>query len=157
MANQIILDKIGANDPIFNIVAPASCANGYFVALGTLGTDGTYTVAAPAAVTTKGIVMVLEVPLSYQAEYTENDFVIATGAVCRAYAPVVGRKVSIPVSNITATATVQAGAYIVPDAGAMKPECLATLGGTEEVIYVVESVYTKAGVSMAKIRCIKAY
>ena len=157
MANQIILNKIGSDDPIFDIVAPASCANGYFVALGTQASDKTYACAAPAAVTSKSIVMVLAVPLSYGVEYTENDFVIETGAICRAYAPVVGRVVSIPVANVTATSALAVGKVVVPVAGAMKGECLATPAGTEEVIFSIDELYTKAGVSMVKLRCIKAY
>lgn len=157
MANQIILNKIGATDPIFDVVAPASCANGYFVKLGTQDTDKTYACAAPAAVTDKGIVMVLAVPLSYQVERTENDFVIGTGDVVRAYAPVVGREVSIPVANVTATVALGVGKVVVPKAGAMKPECLAAPAGTEEVIYQIDELFTKAGVSMVKLRCIKAY
>lgn len=157
MANQIILNKIGASDPIFDVVAPASCANGYFVKLGTQGTNKTYACAAPAAVTDKGIVMVLAVPLSYGVEYTEDSFVIATGDIVRAYAPVIGRVVSIPVANITATATLTVGYVVVPKAGAMKGECLTAPAGTEEVIYMIDELYTKAGVSMAKLRCIKAY
>jgi len=157
MSNQIILNKIGSSDAIFDIVAPASCANGYFVALGTQATDKTYASAAPAAVTSKSIVMVLAVPLSYGVEYTEDTFVIATGDIVRAYAPVVGRVVSIPVANVTATVALAVGKVVVPVAGAMKGECLATPAGTEEVIYVIDELFTKAGVAMVKLRCTKAY
>ena len=157
MANQIILDNVGANTPVFTCVSPASCANGYFVVLGALGSAGTYTVAAPGAVTDAGMVMVLDVPLSYEAQYTEDDYVITTGKEIRCYAPYVGMKVSIPVANVTATAPLAAGTFVVPDAGQMKPENIAALGGTEEVQFIVEKLFTKAGVSMVKIRCIKAY
>jgi len=157
MSNQIILNKIGSSDAIFDVIAPASCANGYFVALGTQATDKTYACAAPADVTSKSIVMVLAVPLSYEIQYLENDFVIETGAIVRAYAPVVGRVVSIPVSNVTASVALAVGKVVVPVAGAMKGECLADPVGTEEIIYIIDELYTKASVPMVKLRCIKAY
>jgi hypothetical protein len=157
MSNQIVINKMSATTPIFDVVAPASTVNGHLLVLGALGTDGTYTVAAPAAVTDKGMVMVLDVPLSYEAEKTEDDYVIATGQVVRGYAPYVGMVVSIPVANITATAVLAADKNVVPKAGAAKMECVDALGGTDEVIFIIESLLTKASVSMAKLRCIKAY
>lgn len=157
MSNQIILNKIGANDPIFDVVAPADCVNGSIVTLGTQNVDKTYASAAPTAVTDAGMVMVLAVPLSYQIERTEDQFEIATGDVVRAYAPVVGRVVSIPVANVTATNALAVGKVVVPKAGAIKPECLAAPAGTEEVVYEIDELFTKAGVAMVKLRCVKAY
>lgn len=157
MSNLIILNKIGATDAIFDVVAPANTKNGYFVVLGDQNADKTYACAAPAAVTDKSMVMVLDVPISYEVEKLENDYVIATGQVTRTYVPVVGRAVSIPVANVTATAALGVGKVVVPKAGAMKPECLAAPAGTEEVIFVIDELFTKAGVPMVKLRCVKAY
>jgi len=157
MANQIVLNRISATCPIFNVVAPADCANGYIVVVGTQAADKTYACAAPVDVDDAGMVMVLDVPLSYEAEKTENDYVIATGQVVRAYAPYVGMVVSIPVANVTNTSALDVGKFVVPKAGAMKPECLDTLATGEEVVFVIDELFTKAGVPMVKIRCIKAY
>ena len=140
MANQIVLNRISATCPIFNVVAPADCANGYIVVVGTQAADKTYACAAPVAVDDAGMVMVLDVPLSYEAEKTENDYVIATGQVVRAYAPYVGMVVSIPVANVTNTSALDVGKFVVPKAGAMKPECLDTLATGEEVVFVIDEL-----------------
>ena len=65
--------------------------------------------------------------------------------------------VSIPVANVTNTSALGVGKFVVPKAGAMKPECLDTLATDEEVVFVIDELFTKAGVPMVKIRCIKAY
>ena len=156
MSNQIVLNRAAGDATIYDVVAPADLKNGHIVALGVRNADGTYAAAAPAAITSLGMVMVLAVPLSYDADKSQNEYVIATGEVVRAYVPYVGMQVSIPVANITATAPVADGAFVIPDAGETKPECVAALGGTEAVAYIVDDVYSEFGVSMAKIRCIKA-
>lgn len=156
MANLIVLNKVGSDDPIFDIVAPAGVTNGNLVVLGTQNSNKTYQCAAPAAITDNGIVIVAAVPLSYEDEKTENEYSIATGEVVRAYAPVEGRVMSFPTANFTATATATAGHYVIPDAAALKAEIVDTLGGTESAVWVIDEAFTKAGVSMIKIRCIKA-
>jgi hypothetical protein len=156
MANLIVLNKVSATTPIFDVVAPASYANGYLAVLGARGSAGTYTVAAPAKITDLGMVMVLAVPLPYNAEEVENDYVIATGEVVRAYAPYVGFTVSIPAANITAGVALAAEKFVIPVAGAGKMTSADDLGGDESVAFVIDKLYTKSGVSMAQIRCIKA-
>ena len=156
MSNLIILNKVGSDDPIFDIVAPATVTNGNLVVLGTQNANKTYQCAAPAAITDNGIVIVAAVPLSYEAEKTEDEYTIATGEVVRAYAPVEGRVMSFPAANFTATATATAGHFVIPDAAALKAEIVASLGGTESCAWIIDEAYTKAGVSMIKIRCIKA-
>jgi len=156
MANQMILTKVKSTAHYNDVVAPANVTNGNFVALGVKGSDGTYTVAAPAAISSKGINIVCEVPLSYEAENTENDFVISTGAVVRARQPELGDIEAYPVTNFTATVAAAAGKYVIPDAAALKAEIVGSLGGTESVVYIIEKVFTKVGVSMLQMRCIKA-
>lgn len=156
MSNQIVLQKVSGEATIFDVVAPAGVKNGNFVSLGNRNSNGTYACAAPAAITDKEIVMVLSVPLSYAADKAQNDYVIATGEVVRAYVPYKGMVVSIPVANITATVAVAKDAFVIPDAAALKAEAVAALGGTESVAFVVDEVYTEFGVSMAKLRCVVA-
>lgn len=155
MANQIVLNNLKATASIKNVVAPANTVNGGILVLGVQGSDMTYAAAANGAVTDKGMVIVLEVPLSYEVEKLENDFVIATGAVVRAYVPELGDVISVPTANITATAALAAGKVVVPKATAIKMECLADFAGTEILGYVIDQLYTKAGVPMTKLRCIK--
>lgn len=156
MANLIVLDKVSAAATIFDVVAPASYANGYLATLTTINTDGSYDCTAPAAITDLGMVIVLAVPLSYEAQYVENDYTIATGEIVRGYVPYRGFTVSIPAANITAGVALAAGKYVIPVDGAGKMTSADALGGTETVVFVIDSLYTKSGVSMAKIRCIKA-
>ena len=133
------------------MVAPADCANGYIVVVGTQAADKTYACAAPVDVDDAGMVMVLDVPLSYEAEKTENDYVIATGQVVRAYAPYVGMVVSIPVANVTNTSALGVGKFVVPKAGAMKPECLDTLATDEEVVFVIDELLQKLEYQWSKL------
>src|SRR6056297_1747684 len=152
MANQIVLNKIPADASIVSILAPADTTYGSIVTLGDFNVDddyGTYDAAAPSAVTDNGMVMVLTPTLSYEAQYDENDFSISTGDKVRAYFPVVGMKVTIPVANITATATVEADNYVVPTT-TVKPECKTAMGGTEAVAFLIDQVVTINGVSMAE-------
>lgn len=156
MANLFILDRVSEGAHYYDAVAPATVTNGNFVVLGAEGTDGTYTVAAPAAITDLGMCIVCNPNIAYAAETVENDVTIATGEVIRVRVPQVGDKESYPVANFTATATVTAGHYVIPDAAALKGEAVSSLGGTESIVYIIDRIFTKAGVSMAQIRCIKA-
>lgn len=157
MANLIILSRVSATNHIVDVVAPASTLNGHILVLGAQGADKTYAAAAPAAVTDKSMVMVLDVPISYEVEKLENDYVIAAGQVVRAYVPTVGMVVSIPAAHVTATVALAATKTVVPKAGVAKMECLNAPAGTEEVIFVIDELFTKAGVPMVKLRCVKAY
>jgi ABC-type amino acid transport system permease subunit len=157
MANLIVINKMSAEATIYDVVAPAGLTNGNLVVLGTQNaTTKYYACAAPAAITDKGMALVLAVPLSYEAEKVENDYAIATGEVVRAYQPYVGMVVSVPSANITAGVPIAVGAYVIPAAGALKMTSAAALGGTEAVAFIIDEVYTKSGVAMAKIRCIVA-
>lgn len=155
MANQIVLNNIKATASIKNVVAPASTINGSILVLGAQNADKTYAGAAPVAVTDKGMVIVLEVPFSYEVEKLDNDFVIATGAVVRCYIPELGDAISIPTANITATSALAVGKFVVPKAGVSTQECLAAFMGTEILGYIIDEMYTKAGIPMTKIRAIK--
>ena len=156
MANLVILDKVSATASIYDVVALAGAETGNIVVLGARQADGTHVVAANVAATDNGMVMILPVNLPYGAEVTENNCVIATGSIQRAYVPYEGMVVSIPQANITATSALAEGKVVVPKVGVVKVECLATAVGTEAVIFAIDQLYTKAGVAMAKLRCVKA-
>jgi len=156
MANLTILNKVGKDAHIYDVVAPAGLENGNMLLLGTRNTDATYNVSAPTAITNNGLVIVACVNLPYEAEKEENDYVIATAEVTRAYVPEVGQVMSFPTANFTATVASAVGKFIIPDVGALKMEIVNALGGTESVAYVIDQVYTKAGVAMTKMRCVKA-
>jgi hypothetical protein len=153
--NLIIMNKVSATAHYVDIVAPASSMNGYINVLGTKGTDGTYTVAAPAAVTDEGMCVLCDVSLPYEVEKEANDYVISTGEVVRALIPSLGDVISIPQSSITATAALAAGKVVVPKAGASKPECLAAFAGTEVLGFVIEKLYVKNSINMAQLRCVR--
>ena len=156
MANQIVLDKVKATAHFFDAVAPAGLENGNMVTIGVRGTDATRTVAAPGAVTDLGMAIVCAVPLSYQAERTENDFVIGTGDVVRVRIPELGDVESYPVANFLATQAAAVGVFVVPDVGLLPMEMVAAAGGTESIVYIIDRLYTKAGVAMLQMRCIKS-
>jgi len=156
MANLIVMNKVAATATFFDVVAPASYANGYLASLGTQNANKTFACAAPTNVTDKGMVMVLAVPLSYEAQYVENDYVIGTGEVVRAIVPYVGMTVSIPAANITEGVSLAVGKFVIPVAGSGKMTSANAVGATDSVDFVIDELYTKSGVTMAKIRCIKA-
>jgi len=157
MANLFILNKVKATAHYVDIVAPATVTNGNIVVLGTqVSADKTYAVAANAAVTDTGMVIVCNPNLPYAAETVENDTVIATGEIVRARVVELGDVESYPVANITATVALAVGKFVVPKATALKMECVNAVAGTESLVYVLEELFTKAGVAMAKLRCIKA-
>lgn len=156
MANLMVLTNIPDDAQYVTISAPASTLNGYLYVLGAKAASGVYAAATPAAITDLNVVMVAAVCLPYAAETVENDFTIATGDTVRALVPSLGMEVAIPVANVTATATVAAGAFVIIDASTGKPECVASLGGTESLAFKVTGTFTKAGVAMFNMRCIKA-
>lgn len=153
MANQIEVKKAGTH--IVTIEAPADTTNGSIVVLGTQDSDGYYAAAAPSAITDLDMVFVATPTLSYEANYDENDFEISTGDLVRAYVPEKGMIISVPVANITATSTIEADSYVIPTT-TVKPECKASLGGTEAIAFKIDKIETVNGVSMAVLRCIKA-
>ncbi len=157
MANQIVLNKVGKSDAIFSVIAPASLENGNMVVLGTQNsTSKAYASAAPGAITSLGMVIVASVPLSYDAADAENDYVIATGEIVRAYVPKKGHVMSFPSANFTESEAFAVGVFVIPNAAVTEMESAAALGGTEAVAYIIDEIPTKAGVEMLKIRCIVA-
>jgi hypothetical protein len=156
MANLINLDKVKSSVTIFDVLAPASYANGFLATVTTINTDGTYDSTAPAAITDLGMVVVLGVPMDYNAEHVENDYVIATGEIVRGYVPYSGMVFAVPAANITAGVVLAAGKYVIPVAGAGKMTSADALGGTEAVAFIITRLYTKSGVPMCELRCIKA-
>lgn len=156
MANLFILNKVSANSHYYDCVAPASVTNGNIVVIGTQASNKTYACAANAAVTDTGMAIVCNPNIPYTAETVENDTTIATGEIIRTRIPALGDVESYPVANITATVALAVGKIVVPKAAQLKMECLNAAVGTESLVYVIDELFTKAGVSMVKIRCIKA-
>ncbi len=154
-SNLMELQKIKATQHVVDVVAVNGLYNGNVVVLGTRGSDGTYSVAAPTGVAVEGMVLVADIGLSYEAEKMMNDKVIATGEVVRAYVMELGNVISIPVANVTATSALAVGKVVVPKANALPMECLAALAGTEVLAFIIEALYSKAGVAMVKLRCIR--
>jgi len=156
MAN-IVLNKVSATCPIYDIKCAAELNQGNLVTIGVqdMTTNlGVYTVAAPAAITDLNMAIVACVPLSYEAEKTEGDFSLAIGAIGRAYVPYIGFTVTIEDAQITGATVLNQ--YVIPAAGAVKMAAAAALGGTEAVAFQVKEKTTLNGVAATKIVCIKA-
>lgn len=156
MANLFILNKVKATAHYFDCVAPAGVTNGNIVVIGTQATDKTYACAANGAVTDTGMAIVCNPNIPYGAEVVENDTTIATGEIIRGRVVELGDVESYPVSVITATVALAQNKFVVPKATALKMECVAAAAGTESIVYIIDELFTKAGVPMVKIRCIKA-
>ena len=155
MANLFILNKVKATAHYVDVVAPAEVTNGNIVVLGTQNSDKTYACAANGAVTDKGMAIICNPNLPYGAEVLENEVSISTGEVVRARIVELGDVESYPVANITATVALAVNEVVVPKATALKQECLAAFAGTEVLGYIIDELYTKAGVPMVKLRAIK--
>lgn len=156
MANLFILNNVKATARYINVVAPSGVTNGNIVVLGTQNaTDKTYACAACAAVTDKSMAIICNPNLPYSVETLENDTVISTGEIVRARIVELGDVESYAVANITATAALAVANVVVPKATALKMECLAAFAGTEIMGYLIEELYTKAGIPMVKLRAIK--
>jgi len=158
MAN-IVLNKVSSTCPIYDIKAAVALDQGNLVVLGTQDTAtnvGVYTVAACGAITDAQMAIVACVPILYTAESVQGDFQLAIGEIGRAYQPYVGLTITVENAQLTATATAVAGRYVIPDASALKMEIVASLGGTEAVVFVLDEATTINGVASSKIRCIKA-
>lgn len=156
MANLTIIKRAKEDSFLYDVVAPAGLVNGNVVALGTRQTNGTFTVAAPVAISSLGVVIVASVQTTYGVEEVENDYVIATGDVVRAYVPEIGQQMSFPVANFETSITPVQGKFVIMQAGDDELIVANALGGTESVAWIVDEVFTKNGVSMMTIRCIKA-
>lgn len=155
MANLFILQKVGANAHYVDVVAPAGTTNGNILVLGTQAIDKTYASAACGAVTDVGMVVVCNPNLPYSVETLENDTVISTGEIVRCRVVELGDVESYPVSVITATVALAVGKIVAPKATALKTECLAAFAGTEIMGWIIEELFTKAGVPMCKLRAIR--
>lgn len=156
MANQIELKKVSKDASIVTLIAPANTVNGSILEIGARQSNGTYTGVVPSAVTLLDLAMVLAVPLPYEADKVQNDFVIATNDLVRAYIPYKGFEPSIPQANITATEALGVGKVVVVNAASEKPECLAAPAGTETVVFEIIALETVNGVDMAHLRCVLA-
>lgn len=156
-SNLIVMEKIGADTSYVDIVAPSGIYNSNLVQLSTRNANGTYAVSAPSGITDKSLVMVLHEDLGYNSEYVNmDDITFASGDILRAAHLREGDEIALPVANVLATATVQADAYLIPDATNLPLECVSSLGGTEAFAMVITGTFTKAGVSMLRARVIEA-
>jgi len=156
MAGRIILNKVSATATNYAIKCASVLEQGNFGVMGRPDASGVRTVTAPGAITTANVVVHLSVPLVYDANKSENDFKLEIGEIGRAYVPYQGMGFCIPVANILATVAVAKDAHVIIDATSFVPECVASLGGTESIAFIVEDVFTDNGVSMAQLLCIKA-
>jgi hypothetical protein len=154
MANLMILKKVKPSAHYVSVSCPASSNNGNVFVLGA-NTAGVYAVTAPNAVTDEGMVILADEGLSYEAQLTADEKVFSTGEIVRCLQMELNDVIDIAVSNVTATAALAVGKVVVPKAGVSKMECLAALAGTEVLAFIIESLYTKAGVAMVSLRCIR--
>ena len=154
--SNILLNKVSATCPIYDIKASIELNQGNLVTLGAQDMTselGVYTVAAPSDVTDLGMVLVSCVALNYEAEKTEGSYKLAIGEIGRAYQPYVGMVVTIEDAQITG-ATVK-DQFVIP-AKAVKMAAAAALGGTETVAFQVKEKTTINGVAASKLLCVKA-
>ena len=157
MANNLfILNKVKATAHYVDVVAPDGVTNGNIVVIGTQASDKTYACAANGAVTDTGMAIICNPNLPYGAEVLENDTPITTGEIVRARIVELGDVESYAVATVTATVALAQNKIVAPKATTLKMECLAAAGGTESIVYIIDELFTKAGVPMVKIRCIKA-
>jgi hypothetical protein len=154
-SSLIIMKKVSPTAHFVDLVAPAGLYNGNVVVIGAKQSNSTYACAANTAVTDDGMALIVDVALPYELEKEQDDYVISTGEVVRGLIVSEGTVIDIPQGNITATVALAANKVVVPDAGELKMECLASAVGTESVIFNIDSLYTKNGVAMASLRCVK--
>lgn len=155
-SNLTELRKLSATATFVDIVAPAGLYAGDVYVLGTQASNKTYACAVCGAVTDLGMVVAIPVALPYEASKVEKDYVVATNEVVRAVVPYVGLTIGLAVANITATSALAVGKVVVPNASAAPMECLASIAGTEVLVFEIDALYTLSGVAMASIRCIRA-
>jgi hypothetical protein len=155
-SNLIVLDRIGADAHYLDAICPAGAYNGDIVVLKDRNVDGTYDVEENTAVTDTGMAIIVHEDLGYRVEDVNmNDITFSAGDIVRVLIPRLGDQISIPVVNIKATVPVAKDAILVPDAGELPLEALADFAGTEVLGWIVEDLHVKAGVQLARIRCIK--
>lgn len=154
-SNLMILKRVGANSHYVNVALPAGMYNGYAVGLGVKNSDGTYASAAATAVTQKSVVILADEAISYEAEKLMNDKVFATGEIGRCLVLSKGDVITVPQANIVATNALAAAKFVTIKANSLPMECIDALGGTEQLSFVIESLYTKSGVLVADLRCIQ--
>jgi hypothetical protein len=155
--SNIILNKISANCPIYDVTSASELQQGYLAVLGTqdmTSNVGTYTVAAPAAITDRGMVIIADVPVDYDATKVQGDHTVAIGGIGRAYQIYNGMVITIEDAQITGATTKDQ--YVIPAAAAFKMAAAAALGGTEAVAFQVKEKTYINGVAASKLLCIKA-
>ncbi|MED3440173.1 hypothetical protein P4393_11950 [Bacillus subtilis] len=107
------LDKISATVHIESIVANEDLENGQWLELGDLQPDGEARLATPSGDTSKELVFHSSVPLTYEDQTNELDFVLKAGKVGRGYVPEDGQIISISENGVIGEIT--KNALVIPD------------------------------------------
>lgn len=102
------LDKIKASAHIESVVANQDLLPGQFLALGALQPDGEARQATPSGDTTKQLVFLAPVALTYEDRSNELDFVLKAGKAGRGYVFETGDIVSIDNDSL------QKGDIVIP-------------------------------------------
>lgn len=111
----VILEKIKSTAHIESVVLEADAKSGIFVELGEKTADGELYKAKPSADTTKELVFLAPVPLTYRDDELETDFVLKAGKAGRGYVLETGNEIAISADGIEGVATV--GATVIPAVG----------------------------------------
>lgn len=154
MSGKNILTNVHMGATYYAIDCASGLKQGYIGVLGQPDSNQVRPITAPAAITDLGLVVHVSVPLDYDADKTQADFVLEVGKVGRAIVPYVGMEIAIPDANING-ATV-AGQFVIPAAAAFEMGAAVALGGTESLAFVVDKKFSDYGVEMSLLRCIKA-
>ncbi|QRV11471.1 hypothetical protein JR311_19910 (plasmid) [Bacillus velezensis] len=107
------LDKISATAHIESIVSKEDLENGQWLELEDLQADGEARLATPSGNTSKELVFHSSVPLTYEDQTNELDFVLKAGKVGRAYVPEDGQIISISEDGVVGEIT--KNALVIPD------------------------------------------
>lgn len=154
MAN-IVLRNISADARIYNVKCAAALQQGNVAKLGARDADGVYTVAATATVADLEAVLIASVPLNYEAEKVEGDFLLSAGGIGRAYGFYKGMEFEIEDAQIDGATTKDQFCTLNTDT-TFKFLAAAVLAGTESVAFRVIEKGTLNGVASSTLLCIKA-
>lgn len=133
MPFYVNLDRVSANAVTESIVATEKLEQGTFVELGALQEDGEVREVKKGEDQTKQLVLHVSDGLVYEANKSEQDFVLEVGQIGRAYHVHEGMIISISKSAITGAVT--KGAMVIPSiATPLKVDTVATDGIRGEII-----------------------
>lgn len=154
MATVVRIDRGLEDNNIASIKFASDLENGQIVILGAMGVDGTYTATTPAAVDADLMLLHVSVPVMYEVEKgREEDFVLKTGKVGRAFYLKQGDIVTITDDGINGTTVLNK--YCIPANGATKLVPSATIG-TTVLSFKVIAKETLAGKAATVLEVVKA-